>query len=59
MDKYAMQSEPERCVKSKIKQLCCGDEFSGHGKPGMPEPLALAQVLTGKHIKGDARDRIG
>ncbi|WP_156161308.1 hypothetical protein [Methanosarcina sp. 1.H.A.2.2] len=49
----------KRCVKSKIKQLCCGDEFSGYGKPGMPEPLALAQVLTGKHIKGDARDRIG
>jgi hypothetical protein len=47
-----------RCVKSKIKQLCCGNEFSDHRKNEVPEPLALAMVLAGKHIKEDTRDRI-
>lgn len=47
-----------RCVKSKIKQLCCGNEFSGYGKNDVPELLALAKVLAGKHIKEDTRDRI-
>jgi hypothetical protein len=44
---------PRRCVKSKIKQLCCEDEFSGYGKIEIPKPLAPTQVLAVKQMKRD------
>lgn len=55
----ASENLPEDLTEGEIiKQLCYGNEFSGYGNPGMPEPLALAQVLAGKHIQRETRDRI-
>jgi hypothetical protein len=45
-------------VKRKIKELCCGNDFSGYGKEGIPKPLVLTQVLTAGQIKRDIDGRI-
>jgi hypothetical protein len=42
-----------RCVKSKIKQLCCEDEFSGYEKIEIPKPPDTTQVLAVKQLKRD------
>lgn len=42
---------PKRCVKSKIKQLCCGNEFSDYVKADIPEQSASTKVLAGKQVK--------
>lgn len=43
-----------RCIKNKIKQLCCEDEFQGYGKIEIPKPRASTQVLAVKQMKRDA-----
>jgi len=49
---------PRKCEKSKIKQLCCGDEFSDYVKAGISKQLSSTGVLAGEQIKqgiGDNR----
>jgi hypothetical protein len=49
---------PRKHARSKIKQLCCGDEFSDYEKIGVSKPLDSAQILAAEKIKRDIRDRI-
>jgi hypothetical protein len=49
---------PRRCVKSRIKQLCCGNELLDHVKADIPAPLTSTGVIAGEQIKqgiGDNR----
>ncbi|MDM7918242.1 MAG: hypothetical protein QUS12_03650 [Methanosarcina sp.] len=45
-------------MKSKIKQLCCGEEFSDYAKSGTSKPLPSTQALAVGQIKRDASDMI-
>jgi len=38
-------------AKSKIKQLCCGDEFSDYDKAGVAKPLYSTQFLAAEKNK--------
>lgn len=49
---------PRKHAKSKIKQLCCGDEFSDYEKVRVAKPLYSTQFLAAEKIKRDVRDRI-
>lgn|GEM_PF-4878667 len=48
----------KKCIKSKIKHVCCMDEFSGYGINGDPKPLISTQVLAVRQIKIDISDKI-
>jgi hypothetical protein len=44
-------------LRSKIKQLCCEDEFSDYVKTEISKPLSLTQVLVAEQVKRDIGDR--
>lgn len=42
---------PRRHVKSKTKQLCCGDEFLDYVKYGIQKPLVSTKAIAVERIK--------
>jgi len=46
----------KRYGKSKIKQLCCVDDLSVHGKTEILGPLVSTQVLAVEKIKREISD---
>ncbi len=47
-----------KCVKSKIKQLCCGDEFSDYIETEIPKLLVSTQALAVEQSRKDTGERI-